>query len=151
MRRELMLHTMSGEERHSVPLDGSDGDRSGGLAVRGVDLDVFDVIEKGVKARAPEDPDADRLAAGGRGAQADFSFALRAALAPFFADRPLPDSDSPPDRGSRFEPDSFFEPDSLFEPEPPAEAVLSLDEVSLFSPSPEPWPLFDRAVLESVA
>jgi hypothetical protein len=150
-----MLHSMAGKERNPATFDRPDGDVGGRIAVRRIHVDVFDVVKERVEARAPEDPDADRLAGRRSGAQADFSFALLAAeLEPFFPDL----SPFEPDPASPFEPDaSPFEPDpaSSVEPDPasPFEPVslrgpFSAAEGSLFSASPEAFAL-DR-VLESV-
>jgi hypothetical protein len=67
MRGELVLHAVSGQEGHPPSADLADGERGGGLPVRRIDIDAFDVLEEGVEARAPEDPDL-----GGGRAQADF-------------------------------------------------------------------------------
>jgi hypothetical protein len=151
-----MLHSMAGKERNATTFDRPDGHVGRRIAVRRIHVDVFDVVKERVEARASEDPDADRLAGGRFGAQADFSFALLAAdLEPFFPDR----SPFEPDPASAFEPDaSPFEPDpaspvesdpaSPFEPISLLDPAFSAAEGSLFSPSPEVFPL-DR-VLESV-
>jgi hypothetical protein len=151
-----MLHSMAGKERNAATFDRSDGDVGRRIAVRRINVDLFDVVKERVEARAPEDPDADRLAGGRCGAQADFSFALPGAeLEPFLPDR----SPVEPDPASPFEPcASPFEPDpaspvepdpaSTFEPASLRDPAFSAAEGSLFSPSPEAFPL-DR-LLESV-
>src|SRR5438034_4787433 len=71
--RKLMFHTVARDERHSPVADRSDHDRSGGLAVRGIDPNLGDVLEERVETRAAEHTDANRVAAVAR-AQADLSF-----------------------------------------------------------------------------
>jgi hypothetical protein len=125
-------------------------------------VDVFDIVEEGVEPRAPEDADADLLAGGRCGAQADFSFAPRAAELFFLESSPFEPDPSPfepdpssfepdPESPDEPDPDSAFEPDpaSLEEPEPLDDPVFWPAEVSLVSPSPEALPR-DRD-LESVA
>ena len=153
-----MLHPVAGEKRHPAAFDRPDGHVGRRIAVRRFHVDVFDIVQERVEPRASEDPDADRLAVGRCGAQADFSFAPRSAGAePFFADpspfEPDPASLVEPDPLSPFDPDPppspvEPDPDSSFEPDPLRDPVFSPEPVSLFSPSPEAFPL-DRC-LESV-
>ena len=100
MRRELVTVAVAREERDAPSLDGADRQRTRRLPVRGVDLDLLDLVEEAVEAGASEDADLGL-------AQADFSFAppdaeLASVLAPsFFA-------------GSFFAPSpAFFAPSPL--------------------------------------
>jgi hypothetical protein len=105
---------------------------------------MLDVVEEGVEAGPPEDPDADRLAGRGCGAQADFSFEPRTPEVDPLLPALSPSADPPP---------PFDDPPSpVDEPADPAdpavEPAFSEAAESPFSPSPE-VPL-DFA-LESVA
>src|SRR5437868_5538668 len=60
---------MPREERHPDAADGPDVKRRGGISVRRLHRDLLDVVEEGIEAGAPEDPDAG-------GAQAERSLAL---------------------------------------------------------------------------
>jgi hypothetical protein len=54
-RRQRVLRAVAGQERDLLPLYGADRDRRRRLAVRGVDLDLTDVVEQPVEAGAAED------------------------------------------------------------------------------------------------
>ena len=102
-----MTPPVAGEEGDAPTLDLTDGERCGRLPVRGLDLDLLDVVEELVEPRAPEDAD---LGA----AQADFSFV------------PPSDDDEPEPVAVSFFADSFFAGSFLASPsgfEPPRESV----------------------------
>jgi hypothetical protein len=52
-----VLAAVPGQERNAGPPDITDGDRSGGITVRCVDLDLLDPFEERVEPRPPEDAD----------------------------------------------------------------------------------------------
>jgi len=159
VRRELVLHAVSGKESHSSTLHRPDGDGPGGLAIRGIDLEVFHVVEERIEPRAAEDSEADRFATGS-GAQADFSFAPPSAFRSFFFELSprwgdsVPGPVSPVDPDSLLEPDRLLESDPFLEPDPAVEPAFSEVVVdSPFSPSPPPDPARSRVrdARESVA
>src|ERR1041385_4004684 len=63
VRRQLVLWPVARQERDPLAADLADHERPGRLPVRGVELDLLDVLEERVEAGAPEDPDLGRHAA----------------------------------------------------------------------------------------
>src|SRR5690606_8147737 len=53
--RVLVVATVPGQEGHAATGDLADGDRRGRRTVGGVDLDLLDLVEQRVEARAPVD------------------------------------------------------------------------------------------------
>jgi len=141
VRGELVLHAVAGKEGHPSPLNRPDGDRTGRLTVRRVDLDVFDVVEERIEPRATEDSDADRFVTGS-GAQADFSFVLPSSFGSLFFELsrrevdPVPELVSPVDPDPLLDPVPPFESDPFLEPDPVVDPAFSEAAVAPFSPSP---------------
>jgi hypothetical protein len=102
VRRELVFGAVTWDERDPRSLDGANGDRRRGLPPGRPDLNLLDVVEKGIKAGSAEYADSDRLFSG-RTAQADFSLP---APPPedLLADVSLELPDAAPSFGFSFEP-----------------------------------------------
>src|SRR5262249_45304377 len=56
-RRQLVLPAVAREEGHALSAELADDERRRRFAVRRLDLDLLDVVEERVEARAAEDPD----------------------------------------------------------------------------------------------
>jgi len=116
VRRELVLASVPREERHGDAPNVADVERRRGVTVRRLHGNFLDVLEEGIEAGSPEDPDAD-------GAQAERSLVLPEGLEEpsLLPEEGLPSEDFESDFFSEdFESDFFSEEVSgpFFEPSP---------------------------------